>query len=426
MALRARLAAAFFVILLGPGLFGVIVLYEALTRSGGTDPQAAVAAVRAAVAARCASLDATARAAAVTAAVQGQYLVVTPAGVPGPWTPCGAVPPPVQLPAGMRFTGLAARAEIHGPDGALLGYAYAVQPYDDEFLTQLSAAGGVTVTVRGVGEPGAFDPALPLAIAAAPRPDGQVDSAVVAVTIAAGSAAAILAALLGWWLSGLATRPLDRLLSNMEETRRLSVTDELTGLGNVRHLTESLRLEIERATRFGRALGVLVLDLDHFKRVNDGFGHRAGDEVLVEFATRVRGIIREVDLAFRQGGEEFVVLLPETDVSGSLTAARRIGEEIRSRPFRIASRRDGLDDVPIPVTVSIGIAVFPRHARTGAEVLDAADDALYAAKEAGRDTFVLATPNTLSTYSLDGVSPIRAEPGGASGGTTSPRTAVGG
>ena len=100
----------------------------------------------------------------------------------------------------------------------------------------------------------------------------------------------------------------------------------------MRHLTEQLRLEIERANRFGRALGVLALDLDHFKNVNDQYGHRAGDTVLIEMAGRLRRAVREVDLSFRRGGEEFVILLPETDIPGSLTAARRIGEAIRGAP----------------------------------------------------------------------------------------------
>jgi diguanylate cyclase (GGDEF)-like protein len=176
---------------------------------------------------------------------------------------------------------------------------------------------------------------------------------------------------------------LDGLLAGLQETQRLSVTDALTGLGNRRALAEHLHREIERAGRFGRTFGVLALDLDHFKEINDSHGHRVGDGVLVELAARIRGVIREVDLAFRQGGEEFVVLLPETDIAGSLTAARRIGDAVRDTPF-------ARDDEAIAVTVSAGVAVFPRHARTGEDLLEAADQALYAAKAAGRDTFVLA------------------------------------
>jgi GGDEF domain-containing protein len=124
---------------------------------------------------------------------------------------------------------------------------------------------------------------------------------------------------------------LEELIGGIREARQLSVTDHLTGLGNLRRLREALHHEAERAGRFGRTLGVLVLDLDHFKQVNDQHGHRAGDAVLVEFAQRVRGVLREVDLTFRQGGEEFVVLLPETDLAGGITAAQRM-ETVRRRP----------------------------------------------------------------------------------------------
>jgi two-component system, cell cycle response regulator len=168
-----------------------------------------------------------------------------------------------------------------------------------------------------------------------------------------------------------------------EEARRLSHTDPLTGLYNRRTLTESLRREVERASRFGHTLCVLALDLDRFKEVNDSYGHAGGDAVLVEFARRVRGVIREVDLAFRSGGEEFVVLLPETDAAGGAIVAQRLGAAIRGTPVSAASRA-------IPVTVSIGIAVFPQHGSGGRAVLEIADQALYAAKAAGRDTFRLA------------------------------------
>ncbi|WP_207921356.1 diguanylate cyclase [Micromonospora sp. KC721] len=171
-----------------------------------------------------------------------------------------------------------------------------------------------------------------------------------------------------------------------EEAQRLSLTDPLTGLWNYRYLRESLRREVERANRFGRMLSILVLDLDRFKRVNDSYGHAAGDAVLAEFARRLRGEIREVDLAFRQGGEEFVLLLPETDARGAVIVAERLGAALRDAPIAVA------DELAIPVTVSIGIAVYPDHAGTGQQVLDAADEALYAAKAAGRDGYRVAGP----------------------------------
>lgn len=176
-----------------------------------------------------------------------------------------------------------------------------------------------------------------------------------------------------------------------EEAQRLSLTDPLTGLSNYRYLRESLRREVERASRFGRDLAVLALDLDHFKEVNDGYGHAAGDAVLAEFARRLRAEIREVDFAFRQGGEEFVVLLPETDADGASVLAERLGTAVRRSPVLVVSAGGSPAPRRIPVTVSIGIAVFPHHGATGAAVLEAADDALYAAKAGGRDTYRLAS-----------------------------------
>ncbi|WP_438872361.1 diguanylate cyclase [Paractinoplanes maris] len=174
-----------------------------------------------------------------------------------------------------------------------------------------------------------------------------------------------------------------------EEAQRLSLTDPLTGLWNYRYLRESLRREVERASRFGRMLAVLVLDLDHFKDVNDTYGHAAGDAVLGEFARRIRIGLREVDVAFRQGGEEFVVLLPETDAYGGAIVAERLGAAVRDRPVVV-------EGTQIPISVSIGVAVFPEHGENSPQVLAAADRALYAAKRAGRDTFRLAEPGDVT------------------------------
>lgn len=200
-----------------------------------------------------------------------------------------------------------------------------------------------------------------------------------------------------------------------EEAQRLSLTDPLTGLWNYRYLRSSLRREVERASRFGRMLSVLVLDLDHFKEVNDSYGHAAGDAVLSEFARRLRIGMREVDMAFRQGGEEFVVLLPETDAYGSAIVAERLGAAIRDIPVPIESRRmdavTGLAVERIPISVSIGIAVYPEHGITAQQVLDAADDALYVAKNSGRDTYRLA--EGVSQVVPDGqFDPAAAVPGG--------------
>ncbi|MEV0454622.1 GGDEF domain-containing protein [Catellatospora methionotrophica] len=176
-----------------------------------------------------------------------------------------------------------------------------------------------------------------------------------------------------------------------EEAQRLSVTDPLTGLFNYRSLRDSLRRESERAVRFGRRLCVLALDLDRFKEINDTYGHAAGDAVLAEFAQRIRYEIREVDVAFRHGGEEFVVLLPETDEVGGVAVAERLCESVRREPI-VVPARDGGPHLYVNITVSIGLAVLPDHGQQGAGVLQAADEALYAAKAAGRDTFQVALP----------------------------------
>ena len=164
-----------------------------------------------------------------------------------------------------------------------------------------------------------------------------------------------------------------------QEAQRLSTTDPLTGLWNFRYLSMSLAREIERSTRFDRPLAVLMLDLDHFKSVNDTYGHARGDAVLRELAHRVQEQIREVDTFARYGGEEFVVVLPETTVDGAAQLAERICEAVRREPFRL----DG--EEPLKVTVSVGGAAFPMHGSSPATLMRAADKALYVAKAEGRD-----------------------------------------
>jgi diguanylate cyclase (GGDEF)-like protein len=129
-----------------------------------------------------------------------------------------------------------------------------------------------------------------------------------------------------------------------------------------------------------------MLDIDHFKHVNDTLGHQRGDAVLVELAQRVSGEVREVDTVARYGGEELVVVLPETDVHGAEQAAERIRAAVARRPF------GELPDVPAHVTVSLGVAVHGVHATTAAGLLRAADEALYDAKRSGRDAWRTAVP----------------------------------
>ncbi len=170
-----------------------------------------------------------------------------------------------------------------------------------------------------------------------------------------------------------------------EEAQRLSITDGLTGLWNYRYFTMTVAKEIERAARFGRPLSLLMLDLDHFKAVNDSFGHQRGDAVLVELAARIRAEVRDVDTVARYGGEEIVVVLPETDGSGAAQLVERICEAIRRKPFGEPGQP------PVYVTISGGVSVFPTHGLVASALLARADEALYVAKRSGRDTWRVST-----------------------------------
>ena len=184
------------------------------------------------------------------------------------------------------------------------------------------------------------------------------------------------------------------------EAERLSVTDPLTGAWNFRYFERRFEQEIERSRRFGRVLALLMLDLDHFKSVNDRYGHQRGDDVLVEFARRVTGSVRDIDTFARYGGEEFVLILPETNLDGGLAVAEKLRMAIHGTPFR------GRGDHGVRLTVSIGVACFPEHATSREELLRAADEALYEAKLQGRDRVVTAGPRLL---------PLAARPGPVKG-----------
>lgn len=187
-------------------------------------------------------------------------------------------------------------------------------------------------------------------------------------------------------LAGQAGIAVDNVLLH-RETERLAITDPLTGLWNFRYLSMSLAREIERASRFERSLAVLMLDIDHFKAINDTYGHATGDEVLREFSVRVLQETREVDILARYGGEEFVLALPETTTEGARQLGERIRTSVADLPFPGPEGSGG-----IPVTVSIGIAAFPEHGASPATLLRSADSALYAAKRGGRNRVQLAEP----------------------------------
>jgi diguanylate cyclase (GGDEF)-like protein len=163
-----------------------------------------------------------------------------------------------------------------------------------------------------------------------------------------------------------------------------SIRDPLTGLFNRRFLEESLERECRRAIRASRPLSVMMLDIDHFKRFNDTFGHDAGDAVLREVGAVLRSFFRGEDVACRYGGEEFALVLTDTAAEGALVRASQLREQVRQ--LSLSFRRQALG----PVTISVGIATLPLHASTADALLRVADKALYRAKHEGRDRVVLA------------------------------------
>jgi two-component system cell cycle response regulator len=175
----------------------------------------------------------------------------------------------------------------------------------------------------------------------------------------------------------------ERLRDNVQMSIEAAITDALTGLHNRRYMESHLGKLVEQASARGKQLAVLVLDIDYFKSINDSHGHDCGDDVLREFAIRVRKSIRGIDLACRIGGEEFVVVMPETDMAVAATVAERLRRKIAAEPFPIEQGRRAID-----VTISIGIAALEAPHDTAAQLLKRADQALYRAKRDGRNRVV--------------------------------------
>lgn len=175
-----------------------------------------------------------------------------------------------------------------------------------------------------------------------------------------------------------------KLSDTLAELNRLATRDELTGLLNRRELNRILSEESERSARFGRPFSLVMLDLDHFKSVNDQHGHAAGDLVLQETAKRISVHLRRTDRVARFGGEEMAVLLIELDQAQAAEVAQRLVEEVRRTPYTL---KDGTE---LTVTISAGLATLPIVAKTDLELLEAADTALYQAKKNGRNRLEIA------------------------------------
>ena len=175
----------------------------------------------------------------------------------------------------------------------------------------------------------------------------------------------------------------ERLRDNVQMSIEAAITDALTTLHNRRYMESHLATLVEQAHARGRPLTVLVLDIDYFKSVNDTHGHDAGDDVLREFAMRLKKSIRGIDLACRLGGEEFVVVMPDTDMAVATMVAERLRRRIASEPFAICR-----GERKVEVTISIGLAGLGGADDVAANVLKRADQALYRAKRDGRNRVV--------------------------------------
>jgi diguanylate cyclase (GGDEF)-like protein len=163
-----------------------------------------------------------------------------------------------------------------------------------------------------------------------------------------------------------------------EQLRRLSLQDWMTGLGNAHYFYQEMEREIARAERYRHPLSLIMIDSDLLKEINDEFGHAVGDQHVVEVADIIRSETRQADVAIRYAGDEFLVILPETDASSAMVTAERIRQRVERTPLAVNRRN-------VPVTVSVGVAAYPEHGRDADELFRNVDAALYEAKRAGKN-----------------------------------------
>ena len=176
-----------------------------------------------------------------------------------------------------------------------------------------------------------------------------------------------------------------RMAGLIAAQRKLAITDGLTGAHTRGFLQETLQVENARIHRHGTPVGLVLVDIDHFKQINDTYGHPAGDQALVEVARRIRAVSRSTDIVARFGGEEFAVLVTAATPGALAELAERIRTSISAEPVALA------EGTAVPVTVSVGAACVPDHAGDTEQMVNAADEALYTAKRTGRNRVVLAT-----------------------------------
>jgi diguanylate cyclase (GGDEF)-like protein len=176
---------------------------------------------------------------------------------------------------------------------------------------------------------------------------------------------------------------------SVEKIQELTITDDCTGLYNARHLYKTLEAEVYRSARFGYEFTVLFIDLDHFKQVNDTWGHLAGSKLLAEIGFAIKSHLRLIDFAFRYGGDEFVILLPQTDKHQALNVARRLLQSFRSSEFL---KEEGIN---VNVRASLGVASYPGDAKSVHEIIRQADEMMYLVKNSTRDNIAVANEGLL-------------------------------